>query len=251
MPKISLYVKLLKASKLTQKVLAKELGITPRTYSKWTNGHAVPSSERTKDALDRAFTKYGVARTPTAFPAADTNAPIEKGAQVPAVPDIDPSRLRRARKASGLTAIAFSAKLGITSVSQYYRYEAGYVARTRGIRQKLYLVCQSVPEIDPIIVSEAAQILVHDAEGETAPLARSRGRAIVSESLIKDFVERFERIALVDYEQELLRKIIRAVAQEDGDVPRKVREQTAKVLGAALGRIPLDKLYILLIGVDP
>jgi len=252
MPIIAQYVKLLKASKLTQKVLAKELGVTARTYSKWTNGHAVPSSERTKGALERAFIKYGVVRTPTVFTAAGTPVAIPvaaiKEAQVPTVPDFDPARLRRARKASGLTALAFSETLGITNVSQYYLYEKGKIPRKRSIRQSLYLVCQTVPEIT---VSNTAQISVPAVEGETEPQARSRGRSIVSEDLIRDSVERFEREELADFEREIVTKALCRTAQEYGYVPRQLREAIVIVFARVRGHVPISSLFTLLSGIDP
>ena len=241
MKTIAKYANLLKASGLTQKELAQEMGISARTFSKWTHGNAEPLGGRTKAALAAAFTKYGNPRAPRPIPPADADA---TGSEVEAVPDFDPEQLKRVQKASGLTVPAFIEKLGITTMSQYYRYISGQQARKRSIRKVLYDACQTV-ELPAGLRFETPP------EGEIEPQARSRGRAIISEALIKDAVELFERTEISDYETLVVTKAVRLTAQEYGYVPRQFREAMVIALRRMLGRVPMNKISALLSGTDP
>jgi len=242
MKTIAKYANLLKASGLTQKELAQEMGISARTFSKWTHGNAEPVGARTKAALAAAFTKYGNPRAPRPIPPAEAGLEDDT---VETVPDFDPEQLKRVQKASGLTVPAFIEKLGITTMSQYYRYTSGQQARKRSIRKVLYDACQTVDKLPEGVRFEKPP------EGETLPQPRSRGRTIISEDRIKDRVERFERTELADYEREIVSKALRFAAQEQGMVPRELREAMVTVLATLQGRIPITSLYALLTGIDP
>lgn len=233
------YVKLLKASGLTQKALAKEMGVSERTYSKWVHGAATPKNSKSKAAMALALAKYGSKRRPRALtPAEAESADAAADKIIGDVPDFDPLQLKLARKASGLTVKAFMERLGITTQSQYYRYEGGYQARKRTLRKVLYDVCQG-HAVEPA------------PEGETNPQARTRGRSVISEDRIKERVERFERTELLEHEREYVRRALRFTAQEQGMVPRELREAMVTVLATLQGRIPLNSLSALLMGTDP
>jgi len=242
MKTVAMYADILKASGLTQKALAREIGVSERTYSKWTHGNSKPTNAKSKAALASAIAKYGKKpRAPRAIPPADADA---TESEVEAVPDFDPDQLRRVQKASGLTVPQFIEKLGITTMSQYYRYTSGQQARKRSIRKVLYDACQTLEKLPTGVRFE------QPPEGETPPQPRSRGRTIISEDRIKDRVERFERTELADYEREIVSKALRFAAQEQGMVPRELREAMVTVLATLQGRIPITSLYTLLTGID-
>ena len=242
MKTIAIYADILKASGLTQKALAREIGVSERTYSKWTHGNAKPTSAKSKAALAAAIAKYGKKpRAPRPIPPADADA-IES--EVEAVPDFDPAQLRRVQKASGLTVPQFIEKLGITTMSQYYRYTSGQQARKRSIRKVLYDACQTLEKLPEGVRFE------QPPEGETEPQARSRGRSTVSEDMIRDSVERFERGELADYEREMVTKALRVTAQEYGYVPRQLREAMVIVIARVQGRVPITSLFTILSGID-
>lgn len=233
------YVNLLKASGLTQQALAKEMGVSARSYSKWVHGNAKPVSSKSKAALALARAKYGNKRKPRPIPPVDVTPAeiVVSDDEIKDVPDFDPEMLKRACKASGLTVADFAKSLNISSDAQYYRYASGrQQARKRSIRKTLYDACQTV---------EPAP------EGETNPQARTRGRSVISEDRIKERVERFERTELLEYEREYVRRALRFAAQEQGMVPRELREAMVTVLATVQGRVPLGSLSALLMGTDP
>lgn len=242
MKTIAMYADLLKASGLTQKDLAREMGISERTYSKWVHGNSKPTNSKAKAALAAAFAKYGKKpRAPRPIPPAGADA---TESEVEAVPDFDPDQLRRVQKASGLTVPQFIEKLGITTMSQYYRYTSGQQARKRSIRKVLYDACQTLDKLPEGLRFE------QPPEGETEPQARSRGRSIVSEDLVRDSVERFEREELADFERDIVTKALRRTAQEYGYVPRQLREAIVIVFARVRGHVPISSLFTLLSGID-